>query len=488
MEEDDATSGGGDIAGGSSGGGLGDWPDDEEEAHEPRHNRGADRAGASSLAALTAPGGALKRRADAGAPLSLERAPSASVIGAAGGSAEPRRVDPLANLQEAMERNEREAREEREAAAQEKVAAAKTAQAQADAAAKEQEDAAAKAQKEEAARSRAPEPNGWAACGAAGRRRAEKVASAPRPLEIGAASSSSPNAEATSAAPPEWTPGGRTGVLNTAAQDVQAWFQAQGAALQQYMQAFLATRAAVRDYHNICAAAFNSHVQELAKRTTDLTERRRTAPELQQRLGEVQTELHTKEEERSKAAQECDRLAKELAERHKVELQKVKEREDSLTAGFETQHSNWVEKEKILTDGYGEIEDMIDEFFLVYSFAMIHAIEARCKRRSRVGVEIPPNAPRNLNEQLLAVRTRLQPAHLLLRRLQRAGAQVLTALWPNAQVSCTPSQTADWLEVAVGRFEACKSAAARAGARTALEFAKAWYPSLNLAQLATFPC
>ena len=50
----------------------------------------------------------------------------------------------------------------------------------------------------------------------------------------------------------------------------------------------------------------------------------------------------------------------------------------------------------------------------------------------------------------------------------------------------TPSRTADWLEVAVGRFEAWKASAARSGARRALEFVKAWYPGLSLDQLATW--
>ena len=36
------------------------------------------------------------------------------------------------------------------------------------------------------------------------------------------------------------------------------------------------------------------------------------------------------------------------------------------------------------------------------------------------------------------------------------------------------------------RFEAWKGAAVRAGAQTALEFAKGWYPDLDLAQLKTF--
>jgi hypothetical protein len=45
---------------------------------------------------------------------------------------------------------------------------------------------------------------------------------------------------------------------------------------------------------------------------------------------------------------------------------------------------------------------------------------------------------------------------------------------------------ADWLEVAANRLEAWKSSAARSGAAKALEFVKAWYPELRLAQLATF--
>nr|XP_020149765.1 uncharacterized protein LOC109734989 [Aegilops tauschii subsp. strangulata] len=194
MEEDEATGGGGEGADGSLGGGLGDWPDDDEEDNKPRHNRGAERAGASSSAAPTAPGRAPKRRADAGlygsrpkkpkntaattrwqeaavkaaqfqkapkqrpmvsaAPLSCARAPSTSVIGAVDGSTGPRRVDPLADLQEATERNAREAWEERE-----KAKVAKAAQAEADAAAKARADVAATtAQAEEASHNQAPKP------------------------------------------------------------------------------------------------------------------------------------------------------------------------------------------------------------------------------------------------------------------------------------------------------------------------------------------
>src|SRR3954471_10236907 len=49
----------------------------------------------------------------------------------------------------------------------------------------------------------------------------------------------------------------------------------------------------------------------------------------------------------------------------------------------------------------------------------------------------------------------------------------------------TPSRTVDWLEVEAGRLEAWKGSSARAGARQALEFVKAWYPDLDLDQLAT---
>nr|XP_020190184.1 general transcriptional corepressor CYC8-like [Aegilops tauschii subsp. strangulata] len=97
--------------------------------------------------------------------LSLSRALSASVIGAAGGPEDACRVDPAAALREATERNAREAQQERDAAAQAEAEAADEARAEADAAAKaqadatakEQADAAAKVREEEASRDRAPE-------------------------------------------------------------------------------------------------------------------------------------------------------------------------------------------------------------------------------------------------------------------------------------------------------------------------------------------
>jgi hypothetical protein len=90
-----------------------------------------------------------------------------------------------------------------------------------------------------------------------------------------------------------------------------------------------------------------------------------------------------------------------------------------------------------------------------------------------------------LAEQFEAVRMRVDPVRRLLRRFQRAGAQVLQGLWPGVEVPRTPSRTADWLEAAAERLEAWKGAAARAGAKVALDFAKAWYPNINMAQLTT---
>ncbi|XP_073364625.1 uncharacterized protein [Aegilops tauschii subsp. strangulata] len=74
---------------------------------------------------------------------------------------------------------------------------------------------------------------------------------------------------------------------------------------------------------------------------------------------------------------------------------------------------------------------------------------------------LAPRSRRTLEEQLLAIQARLRPAHRILRRLQRVGAQVLAALWPGEVIPRIPSRTADWLEVAVGRFEAWKASAAR---------------------------
>jgi hypothetical protein len=84
------------------------------------------------------------------------------VIGATEGSANTRRVDPLADLRVAMERNAREAHEEWEEAERQEAEAAKAqadaaAKIRADAAAKAQAEAAAKAQVEGSARGRTPQ-------------------------------------------------------------------------------------------------------------------------------------------------------------------------------------------------------------------------------------------------------------------------------------------------------------------------------------------
>ena len=98
---------------------------------------------------------------------------------------------------------------------------------------------------------------------------------------------------------------------------------------------------------------------------------------------------------------------------------------------------------------------------------------------------IAPNAPRTLAKQMVAIEARHQPAHRALRRLQRAGVQVVSALWSGTPILRTASRTSDWLEVAIGRIEAWKGSSARAGARRALAFVKGWYSRLNLDQLAT---
>nr|XP_040258379.1 cilia- and flagella-associated protein 91-like [Aegilops tauschii subsp. strangulata] len=458
MEEDDATGGGGEGAGGSSGGGLGEWPDDDEGDDEPRRTLGADRTGASSLAAPTAVGVAPKHRADAGlfgsqpkktktsatATKWQEAVAKAALFQKAQSSASwcPQEREAVARAKvEATEAAQVEANTAANTQADEaaKAQADEAAKAQADAAAKAQADAAAKvqagaatnAQEEEASCNRAPEstslqrtepsvPEGQAPTGGAGvdqsalerggggpvvlaaevpRRtptahapgsrpealpvppsgselvvgptptvrvpplqRLARVISAPRPMESGPLAHRRPTPR-----PP--VPPHRIGRLGA------AWVPEYGRAGRSgpvqhprchpptIYAGVLGNAGGHRDYHNLRMAAYNSQNQELAKRTTDLNQSGKAAAELRKRLGEFESALHTKQQERSQAAQECDRLAKELAdqaERHKAELQKLKESEGLLEAEFETQLSNWAEKEKFLSDDYGEIEDMID--------------------------------------------------------------------------------------------------------------------------------
>ena len=71
----------------------------------------------------------------------------------------------------------------------------------------------------------------------------QKAASEPQPA-VGS-SSSAQDVEAASATS-GWTPGGGTAVVNVAAQDVRTRLQSQAAALRQFTDEFLATRAAIR--------------------------------------------------------------------------------------------------------------------------------------------------------------------------------------------------------------------------------------------------
>ena len=111
------------------------------------------------------------------------------------------------------------------------------------------------------------------------------------------------------------------------------------------------------------------------------------------------------------------------------------------------------------------------DYFPGYSVFATQTMEAHREARRQAGAEIAPDASRTLEEQLLAVQARLQPAHRMLRRLQCAGAQVLAALWPGEMIPRTPNRTADWLEVAVGRFEAWKAS------RPSLELGGRWSSS-----------
>ena len=125
------------------------------------------------------------------------------------------------------------------------------------------------------------------------------------------------------------------------------------------------------------------------------------------------------------------------------------------------------------------------DFFPDHSQAIPPAIEAARAARRADGEEIAANAPRTVEEQILSIEARLRPAHRMMRRLQRAGAQAVAALWPGTPALRIASRTSDWLEVAAGRLEAWKGSSAQAGARRALEFVKAWYPGLDLDRLST---
>ena len=85
---------------------------------------------------------------------------------------------------------------------------------------------------------------------------------------------------------------------------------------------------------------------------------------MQQQLGEANTALRAKEDERNRAAQEHDRLAKELkdqVELHKAALKQAADNEARLLAEFETERTGWAETKVALTAGYGRIKDIVDD-------------------------------------------------------------------------------------------------------------------------------
>ena len=170
---------------------------------------------------------------------------------------------------------------------------------------------------------------------------------------------------------------------------------------------------------------------------------------MRKQLGIAQTTLRTKEGEFSALDQEHDRLAKKLAdqeESHKAALKAAQDSEAALKAEYETVAASWAEARQALSEGYRRVEDLVDgrppsssffwlslqaslspdllcffllceEYFPGYSVAANQAIEACHEERRQAGAEIAPNARRSLEELLLAIQARLQPAHRMLRWL-----------------------------------------------------------------------
>ena len=218
--------------------------------------------------------------------------------------------------------------------------------------------------------------------------------------------------------------------------------------------------------------------------------------------------MRAKEEECGKLAMERDLLATQSAEQKELLVKTQREAEETetaLLAEFASERSSWSDKEALLSSSFHEIKDIVDgeslcflslsrrprscrllvfaslfcffvsfaDFFPGQSQVAIQAIEADRASRRAEGVEIAADAPRTLDEHILSIEARLRPAHRMLRRLQRVGAQAISALWLDMQAPRTPSLMANWLEVTAGRLEAWKGSSARARAHRALEFVKA---------------
>ena len=87
---------------------------------------------------------------------------------------------------------------------------------------------------------------------------------------------------------------------------------------------------------------------------------------MRKELGEAKAALHTKEAEYAALVQERDRLAKKLAdqeESHKAALQAALESEATLLAEYEMEAASWSETRRALDEGFGRIEDLIDDKF-----------------------------------------------------------------------------------------------------------------------------
>ncbi|XP_073362762.1 uncharacterized protein [Aegilops tauschii subsp. strangulata] len=195
------------------------------------------------------------------------------------------------------------------------------------------------------------------------RQRAGKATSAPDPQKAAGSSSSAQDLETASASSPGRTPGGGTAVLNMAKQEVRNRLQFQATVLKQCTQEFLATRTAIRDYNNLRVATFNSQARELNQKTIDLTESRKANADLREQLAGAQTTLRAKEAECNALAQERDRLVKKLAdqdESHKAALKAAQDREAALQAEYKIEAASWAEARQALSDGYGQIEDLVD--------------------------------------------------------------------------------------------------------------------------------
>ena len=98
---------------------------------------------------------------------------------------------------------------------------------------------------------------------------------------------------------------------------------------------------------------------------------------MQQQLGEANTALRAKEEERSKLAEEHDRLVAQLAEQAELLKKAQKEAEDKetgLLVEFATERSAWTDKEAMLTSGFHEIEDIVDGELPSFSFFELPAV------------------------------------------------------------------------------------------------------------------